>query len=100
MYGKARAVSSYEFATERRHRDWSTCNYRPVLPHQAGEAIFVLNSNETHKVVAGSAVLVVARTHQNVMNTIKTEALKLKTIYSPPNHPPNTVNNTGVDANK
>ena len=44
------------------------------------------------------AVVVPAGTHHNVVNSSKTETLKLYTIYSPPNHPPGTVHKTRAEA--
>ena len=46
----------------------------------------------------GDAVVVPAGTYHNVVNTSKTEMLKLYTIYSPPNHPDGTVHKTKAEA--
>ena len=65
---------------------------------EKGEAKFVFNGKETHIVGNGGAVLVPAGTYHNVINNSKTKFLKLYTIYSPPNHPPNTVHKTKAKA--
>jgi mannose-6-phosphate isomerase-like protein (cupin superfamily) len=65
---------------------------------EQGEATFVLNETETHRVHGGDAVLIPAGTRHNVLNGSATEPLKLYTVYSPPNHPPNTVHATKADA--
>jgi mannose-6-phosphate isomerase-like protein (cupin superfamily) len=46
----------------------------------------------------GDAVVVPAGTHHNVINTSLDKPLKLYTIYSPPNHPEETVHKTKADA--
>src|SRR5512136_424170 len=53
---------------------------------EAGTAKFVLDGTEKHVVHGTDAVIVPAGTYHNVINTSKTEQLKLYTIYSPPNH--------------
>ena len=65
---------------------------------EKGEAKFVLNEKEEHRVRDGGAVVVPAGTYHNVINTSKTLELKLYTIYSPPNHPDKTVHKTKADA--
>ena len=65
---------------------------------EQGEAKFVLNENEEHLVHEGDAVVVPAQTYHNVINTSKTEELKLYTIYSPPNHPAGTLHKTKAEA--
>jgi mannose-6-phosphate isomerase-like protein (cupin superfamily) len=67
---------------------------------EKGTAKFVFNGKEKHIAVDGSAVIVPAGTYHNVINTSKTQKLKLYTIYSPPNHPPKTVHKTKADAEK
>ncbi len=53
---------------------------------EAGTAKAILNNGETEYALAdGSAVVVPAGTWHNVVNT-GTEALKLYTVYSPPDH--------------
>jgi mannose-6-phosphate isomerase-like protein (cupin superfamily) len=65
---------------------------------EEGEAKFVLNRKEEHIVGNGDAVVVPAGTRHNVINTSSTKALRLYTIYSPPNHPAGTVHKTKADA--
>jgi mannose-6-phosphate isomerase-like protein (cupin superfamily) len=65
---------------------------------EEGEAKFVFNGSEEHLVHDGDAVVVPAGTFHNVINTSKTKALKLYTVYSPPNHPDGTVHKTKTDA--
>lgn len=65
---------------------------------EEGEAKFVLNRKEEHIVGNGDAVVVPAGTRHNVINTSSTKALRLYTIYSPPNHPDGTVHKTKADA--
>ena len=65
---------------------------------EQGEAKFVLNENEEHLVREGDGVVVPAQTYHNVINTSKTEELKLYTIYSPPNHPAGTIHKTKAEA--
>jgi mannose-6-phosphate isomerase-like protein (cupin superfamily) len=65
---------------------------------EEGEAKFVFNKKEEHMVQSGDAVVVPAGTFHNVINTSKTKALKLYTVYSPPNHPDGTVHKTKEEA--
>jgi mannose-6-phosphate isomerase-like protein (cupin superfamily) len=65
---------------------------------EQGEATFLFNEKEPHQVREGDAVVVPAGTYHNVVNTSKTAALKLYTIYSPPNHPDATVHRTKAEA--
>jgi mannose-6-phosphate isomerase-like protein (cupin superfamily) len=65
---------------------------------EQGEASFVFNEKEEHRVHEGDAVVVPAGTYHNVVNTSKTMALRLYTIYSPPNHPDGTVHKTKIEA--
>jgi len=65
---------------------------------EAGHAKFVFNDTEEHVVGDGDAVIVPAGTYHNVINASSTEALKLYTIYSPPNHPDGTVHETKAEA--
>ncbi len=65
---------------------------------EEGEAKFVFNETEEHVVHAGDAVVVPAGTYHNVINNSKKEALKLYTLYSPPNHPDGTVHKTKAEA--
>jgi mannose-6-phosphate isomerase-like protein (cupin superfamily) len=65
---------------------------------EEGKAKFVFNEIEEHKVSAGDAVLVPAGTLHNVINLSKKKALKLYTLYSPPNHADGTVHKTKAEA--
>ncbi len=65
---------------------------------EQGEAGFVLEGKEQRLVRDGDAVLIPSGTYHNVLNTSKTTALKMYTIYSPPNHPDGTVHKTKADA--
>lgn len=65
---------------------------------EKGEAKFIFNEKEERTVHQGDAVLVPAGTFHNVVNTSKTQTLKLYTIYSPPNHADGTVHKTKAEA--
>ena len=65
---------------------------------ESGEAKFVLNGAEEFIAHGSDAAVVPAGTHHNVINTSKTDPLKLYTVYSPPNHPDGTVHKTKADA--
>jgi mannose-6-phosphate isomerase-like protein (cupin superfamily) len=67
---------------------------------EEGQAIFVFNGKEQHQVGNGEAVIVPAGTQHNVINASKTNALKLYTVYAPPNHPEGTIHKTKADADK
>jgi mannose-6-phosphate isomerase-like protein (cupin superfamily) len=67
---------------------------------EQGEATFVFGGKEKHLVKDGDAVIVPAGTYHNVINTSKTIAMKLYTIYSPPNHPDKTIHKTKAEAEK
>ena len=64
---------------------------------EKGQGKVVMNGEE-HEIKDGSAIIVPAGTEHNVINTSSTEALKLYTIYSPPNHPEGTIHATKADA--
>lgn len=64
---------------------------------EAGEgAVFIDGSR--HDVADGDAAIVPAGARHNVVNTSKTEKLKLYTIYSPPEHQDKAVRRTKADA--
>jgi mannose-6-phosphate isomerase-like protein (cupin superfamily) len=65
---------------------------------EQGEATFILNQKEASHAGDGDAVVVPAGTHHNVINASKTSALKLYTVYAPPNHPEGTVHRTKAEA--
>ena len=65
---------------------------------EQGEARFVFNHREERLAWPGDAVVVEAGTLHNVFNPSTTSALKLSTIYSPPNHPDGTIQATKAEA--
>lgn len=67
---------------------------------EEGKAEFIFGGKEKHLVKDGDAVIVPAGTFHNVKNALKTKKLKLYTVYSPPNHPPETVHKTKADADR
>ena len=64
---------------------------------EKGEGKVIVDGN-VHKVKDGSGVIVPAGAEHNVVNTSKKDALKLYTIYSPPEHIDKTVRKTKADA--
>ena len=64
---------------------------------EAGRGKAVLDGQE-QALIAGSAVIIPAGAEHNIINTSPSDALKLYTIYSPPNHPDGTVHETKDDA--
>jgi len=65
---------------------------------ERGDARFVFNEKEERLVRDGDAVVVPRGTYHNVINASKTKPLKLYTIYSPPNHPDETIHRTKAEA--
>jgi Mannose-6-phosphate isomerase len=64
---------------------------------EEGEGKVIIDGVE-HKVKDGDAVIVPAGAKHNVVNTSKASALKLYTIYSPPEHIDKVVRHTKADA--
>ena len=64
---------------------------------EAGRGTALLDGKE-HVVEDGTAVVIPAGTRHNIINSSRTEALKLYTIYSPPEHPDGTVHETKAEA--
>jgi mannose-6-phosphate isomerase-like protein (cupin superfamily) len=64
---------------------------------EEGEGKVVIAGEET-TIKDGFATVVPAGTEHNVINTSTTEALKLYTIYSPPQHPDGTIHKTKAEA--
>jgi len=64
---------------------------------EAGTGKAVLDGDETD-LVDGSIVVIPAGTHHNILNNSDSEALKLYTIYSPPEHPDGTINKDKAEA--
>jgi mannose-6-phosphate isomerase-like protein (cupin superfamily) len=64
---------------------------------EAGQGTALLDG-EKHELADGSAVVIPAGTEHNVINHSKSEALKLYTVYTPPNHPDGTIHKTKAEA--
>lgn len=62
-----------------------------------GKAIF---DDVPFEIKSGYAVIVPAGTKHNIINTSKKQALKLYTVYAPPNHRDGVVHKTKADAEK
>lgn len=73
-----------------------THNVDQFLRIESGKGTAHLNDNE-HEVRDGSAIVVPAGVEHNIVNT-GSEPLKLYTIYSPPEHAPETIHKTKEDA--
>lgn len=58
---------------------------------------YVELDGERHDLGDGSAVVIPSGARHNVVNTSPTEALRLYTLYSPPEHPDGTVLPTKAD---
>jgi len=56
----------------------------------SGEGKVILDGKE-EKLKDGSAMIIAAGTEHNVINTSKTEDLKLYAVYTPPEHPDGTL---------
>lgn len=63
---------------------------------EAGTGYVQLN-DERHELRDGSAVVIPSGTEHNVVNTSRTDALRLYTLYSPPEHRDGTVHHTKAD---
>lgn len=64
---------------------------------EAGHGTALLDGKE-YVLQDGAAVVIPAGTKHNIINGSRTEALKLYTIYSPPEHPDGTIHMTKADA--
>ncbi len=64
---------------------------------EEGEGKTVLDGEE-FALSAGSAVIVPAGTKHNIINTSEHDALKLYTIYAPPNHRDGVIHKTKAEA--
>lgn len=64
---------------------------------EAGNGTAVLDGKE-HALEDGSAVVIPAGTKHNIINKSRSGALKLYTIYSPPEHPDKTIHRTKAEA--
>ena len=63
---------------------------------EAGTGVVQL-AGERHELGDGSAVVIPSGVEHNVVNTSRTEALRLYTLYSPPEHPDGTVHHAKAD---
>lgn len=63
---------------------------------EAGTGVVRLNEEE-HELSDGVSVVIPAGTRHNVVNTSSDAALRLYTLYSPPEHPDGTVHRTKAD---
>ena len=63
---------------------------------EAGRGYVELNGVR-HEITDGSAVVIPSGVKHNVVNTSKNEALRLYTLYSPPEHPDGTTQPTKAD---
>lgn len=64
---------------------------------EKGTGKAVLNGKE-HSLEDGTVVVVPAGVRHNIINTSGSDALKLYTLYTPPNHKDGTVHATKTDA--
>jgi mannose-6-phosphate isomerase-like protein (cupin superfamily) len=64
---------------------------------EAGSGKAILNGAE-HSLSDGSAVVIPAGVEHNIVNSSKTEPLKLYSIYSPPEHPHGTIHKNKAEA--
>ncbi len=64
---------------------------------EAGNGKAILNGAE-HSLSDGSAVVIPAGVEHNIVNSSKTEPLKLYSIYSPPEHPHGTIHKNKAEA--
>lgn len=74
-------------------------NIDQFLRIEKGEGKAVLNGKETI-IKDNWAIVVPAGTRHNIINTSKTESLKLYTVYTPPEHKPGTIHKTKEEALK
>ncbi len=66
---------------------------------EKGTGKAVLDGRE-YQLSDGVAVIIPKGTRHNIVNTSSSDALKLYTLYAPPNHPSGTVHQTKEDALK
>jgi len=64
---------------------------------ESGHGKCIIDGN-AYEVTAGDAVIVPAGAKHNIINTSDTGALKLYTIYSPPNHKDGVIHQTKKEA--
>lgn len=63
---------------------------------ESGNGKVIINDTE-YIVKDGDVIIVPAHSNHNVINTSKTNALKLYTLYSPANHKDGTIHNSKAD---
>lgn len=63
---------------------------------EAGTGTVIMNG-ERQALADGIAVIIPAGVEHNVVNTSRTESLRLYTLYSPPEHPDGTVHHRKSD---
>jgi len=74
--------------------------------HETVDQFFRIEEGEAKAIIDGvetvlkedDVVIVPAGSNHNLINTSKTEDLKLYTIYAPPNHPDGTIHKTKTEA--
>lgn len=66
---------------------------------EEGEGVAILDG-ERHELKDGVAVVIPAGTEHNVINTSSTSAMRLYTLYSPPEHPDGTIHKTKAEADE
>jgi mannose-6-phosphate isomerase-like protein (cupin superfamily) len=66
---------------------------------EEGEGIAILDG-EKHALEDGVAVVIPAGTEHNVINTSSSAALRLYTLYTPPEHPDGIVHRTKAEADE
>lgn len=66
---------------------------------EQGEALVIMNGKET-KVEDDFAIVIPAGVKHNIINISETEKLKLYTIYTPPEHPANTIHKDKAEADE
>ncbi|MEX0918313.1 MAG: cupin domain-containing protein [Candidatus Paceibacterota bacterium] len=64
---------------------------------EEGEGTAILDGAES-TIGDGSVVIVPQGVRHNIINTSATDALKLYTLYAPPNHEPGTIHETKTEA--
>jgi len=64
---------------------------------ETGTGVAILDGVE-HAIADGSAIVVPAGTEHNIKNTSPDTAMKLYTVYSPPEHKDSTIHATKADA--
>jgi mannose-6-phosphate isomerase-like protein (cupin superfamily) len=64
---------------------------------EEGEGKAILQGTE-YKLKEGSAIIIPLGTEHNIINTSSKKALKLYTMYAPPEHPRGTLHKTRADA--